>query len=121
MKFAAVIALGAGLAGVSGQAALAATSDDRRPATAVAIHQDDPSLKDLVVKALRAGGPLLAQLLREMSPEAADWVKKNAAALADYLEAHDWSYAAIKKFLVDHGCPESVAHVIAKVLSEIAD
>lgn len=116
----AIVALAASTLGLSGQAVSAATSTLPPTATFAATQEDPRGIKTTIIKTLRAGGPLLAEFLKRFDAEAAEWVKKNAAKLADYLEGSDWSYDAIKNYLIANGCPERPAHLIAKILSEIA-
>lgn len=72
-------------------------------------------LKKLIVNGLRYGGELLGDLLKVISKDGADWIKKNASKAADFLDKlTEWQTEPIKLGLVALGLSPGDALTIAE-------
>lgn len=72
-------------------------------------------LKKLIVNGLRYGGELLGDLLKIISKDGADWVKKNSSKAADFLDKlTEWQTEPIKLGLVALGLTPADALLIAE-------
>ncbi|MCY7484244.1 hypothetical protein [Paenibacillus alvei] len=72
-------------------------------------------LKKLIVNGLRYGGELLGDLLKIISKDGADWIKKNSSKAADFLDKlTEWQTEPIKLGLVALGLSPADALLIAE-------
>ncbi|MCM3293522.1 hypothetical protein M3661_25795 [Paenibacillus sp. MER 180] len=72
-------------------------------------------LKKLIVNGLRYGGELLGDLLKIISKDGSDWIKKNASKAADFLDKlTEWQTEPIKLGLVALGLSPGDALTIAE-------
>ncbi|MDI1452184.1 hypothetical protein [Polyangium sp. 6x1] len=118
--FIALTATVAPLAATPAQAAAPAPTADR-VGTSVSTHADALTSWQLrlVILALRHGGPLMGQMLGQLSPEAGEYLKMYAPMIADLLSGGQTSWQSIHDLLVNQSVPEEYASAIADVIVAI--